>query len=48
MNENLSTISSFVKSEAVSNNGMVATKDKLSTEAGLQILELGGLSLIHI
>ena len=42
MNENLSTISSFVKSEAVSNNGMVATKDKLSTEAGLQILELGG------
>ena len=32
----------FTKTEAVSKNGMVATKDRLSTEAGLQMLKLGG------
>ena len=32
----------FIKTEAVSKNGMVATKDRLSTEAGLQMLKLGG------
>ena len=30
------------KQEARSQNGMVATKDKLSTEAGLRMLEMGG------
>ncbi len=34
--------SSFSKTEAVSHNGMVATKDKLATEAGLEILRMGG------
>ena len=34
--------SSFTKTEAVSHNGMVATKDKLATEAGLEILRMGG------
>ena len=32
----------FIKTEAVSKNGMVSTKDRLSTEAGLQMLKLGG------
>ena len=34
--------SSFIKTEAVSHNGMVATKDRLATEAGLEILRMGG------
>lgn len=42
MNQNLNTLSTYSKTEAISNNGMVATKDKLSTEAGLEILKLGG------
>ena len=32
----------FAKTEAISTCGMVATKDKLATEAGLSILRLGG------
>jgi len=32
----------FTKTEATSTRGMVATKDKLATEAGLSILRLGG------
>ena len=42
MDQHSGTKANYVKTEAVSNNGMVATKDKLSTEAGLE------LSLIHI
>ncbi|MFL2763131.1 MAG: gamma-glutamyltransferase [Dehalococcoidia bacterium] len=42
MNEHLRTKATYTKTEAISNNGMVATKDKLSTEAGLEILKLGG------
>lgn len=32
----------MTKEEAVSDNGMVATKDRLATEAGLEMLEAGG------
>ena len=42
MDQHSGTKANYVKTEAVSNNGMVATKDKLSTEAGLEILKLGG------
>ena len=42
MNQHLRTKATYTKTEAISNNGMVATKDKLSTEAGLEILKLGG------
>lgn len=42
MDQHSGTKANYVKTEAVSNNGMVATKDKLSTEAGLEILRLGG------
>ena len=42
MDKHSGTKANYVKTEAVSNNGMVATKDKLSTEAGLEILKLGG------
>ena len=42
MYQHSGTKANYVKTEAVSNNGMVATKDKLSTEAGLEILKLGG------
>ena len=39
---NTSTKVNFTKSEAVSNKGMVATKDRLATQAGLEILKTGG------
>ena len=42
MDQHLRTQATYTKTEAISNNGMVATKDKLSTEAGLEILKLGG------
>ena len=32
----------LTKTEATSNGGMIATKHKLATEAGLSILRLGG------
>ena len=35
---NLASNATFTKSEAVSTNGMVATKDQLSTQAGLDML----------
>ena len=38
----LASKATFTKSEAVSTNGMVATKDQLSTQAGLDILKMGG------
>ena len=38
----LSTRVSYTKSEATSTNGMVATKHHLATEAGLEMLRLGG------
>ena len=34
--------SDFIKTAAISKNGMVATKDPLATNAGLQMLKLGG------
>ena len=42
MVSNLASNPSFTKSEAQSSNGMVATKDRLSTEAGLEMLKMGG------
>ena len=39
---NTSTKVNFTKSEAVANKGMVATKDRLATQAGLEILKTGG------
>ena len=39
---NLASNATFTKSEAVSTNGMVATKDQLSTQAGLDMLKMGG------
>ena len=39
---NLASNANFTKSEAVSTNGMVATKDQLSTQAGLDMLKMGG------
>ena len=42
MATSLASNASFTKSEAQSTNGMVATKDRLSTEAGLEMLKLGG------
>ena len=39
---NTSTKVNFTKSEAVSTKGMVATKDRLATQAGLEILKTGG------
>ena len=38
----LTTEVSYTKSEARSRNGMVATKHRLATEAGLDMLQLGG------
>jgi len=38
----LASNATFTKSEAVSTNGMVATKDQLSTQAGLGMLKMGG------
>ncbi|MDP6403194.1 MAG: gamma-glutamyltransferase, partial [SAR202 cluster bacterium] len=32
----------LIKQEAFSRRGMVATKDKLATRAGVQVLEAGG------
>ena len=39
---NLHTNINIEKTEAVSSNGMVATKDKLSSQIGVDILKLGG------
>ena len=36
------TRTTLTKTEATSNSGMVATKDRHATEAGLEVLELGG------
>ena len=42
MASSLASNANFTKSEAQSGNGMVATKDRLSTEAGLEMLKMGG------
>ena len=42
MVSSLASNASFTKSEAHSGTGMVATKDRLSTEAGLEMLKMGG------
>ena len=47
MVSNLASNPSFTKSEAQSSNGMVATKDRLSTEAGLEMLKMGGMLLMQ-
>ena len=39
---NLHTNINIEKTEAISSNGMVATKDKLSSQIGVDILKLGG------
>ena len=40
--QTVQTQTRFIKTEASSTNGMVATKDRLATEAGLAMLGAGG------
>lgn len=42
MVDNRPTVMRIIKDEATARNGMVATKDRLATRAGVQILEAGG------